>query len=208
MPKIDVARLNALRPRLKPSITHREAIGTPLDDAADPMEVDRVHMGRTTRKRKEKVAKHLKRELMKRKAGTTKELHDNLQERKAQVALHLVHFKTREVAVRRGFNDFSGYWETKFYCFRYFVEAPNGLKPVQTAHARTTLHGVSTERRRTSYPRCTMLWFAPGRPISVALLGINRVIQKLHLWRDVSMLRTGATGNGTIAMRLGGSFSP
>ncbi|KAF2587185.1 hypothetical protein F2Q70_00035924 [Brassica cretica] len=50
MPKIDVARLNALRPKPKPS-----------DDAADPMEVDRVPMGRTLRKRKEKVVKHLKR---------------------------------------------------------------------------------------------------------------------------------------------------
>ncbi|KAF2587188.1 hypothetical protein F2Q70_00035927 [Brassica cretica] len=50
MPKIDVAHLNALRPKPKPS-----------DDAADPMEVDRVPMGRTLRKRKEKVAKHLKR---------------------------------------------------------------------------------------------------------------------------------------------------
>ena len=34
---------------------------TPSDDAADPMEVDRVSMRRTLRKRKEKVTKHLKR---------------------------------------------------------------------------------------------------------------------------------------------------
>ncbi|KAF3574790.1 hypothetical protein F2Q69_00060293 [Brassica cretica] len=38
-----------------------KAINTPSDDAADPMEVDRVFMGRTVRKRKEKVPKHLKR---------------------------------------------------------------------------------------------------------------------------------------------------
>ncbi|KAF3496719.1 hypothetical protein DY000_02054288 [Brassica cretica] len=61
MPKIDVARLNALRPQPKPSYNPPEAIRTPSDDAADPMEVDRVPVGRTLRKRKEKVAKHLKR---------------------------------------------------------------------------------------------------------------------------------------------------
>ncbi|KAF2533001.1 hypothetical protein F2Q70_00029829 [Brassica cretica] len=44
MPKIDVARLNALRPQLKPSDNPLEAIRTPSDDAADPMEVDRVHI--------------------------------------------------------------------------------------------------------------------------------------------------------------------
>ncbi|KAF2563020.1 hypothetical protein F2Q70_00017604 [Brassica cretica] len=41
MPKIDVARLTALRPRPKPSDNPPEAITTPLDDATDPMEVDR-----------------------------------------------------------------------------------------------------------------------------------------------------------------------
>ncbi|KAF2618215.1 hypothetical protein F2Q68_00039347 [Brassica cretica] len=61
MPKIDVARLNALMPQPKPSDNPPEAISTPSHDAADPMEVDRVPMGRTLRKRKEKVAKHLKR---------------------------------------------------------------------------------------------------------------------------------------------------
>ncbi|KAF3556181.1 hypothetical protein F2Q69_00013120 [Brassica cretica] len=61
MPKIDVAHLNALRPQPKLSDNLPEAIKTPSDDAADPMEADRVPMGRTLRKRKEKVAKHLKR---------------------------------------------------------------------------------------------------------------------------------------------------
>ncbi|KAF3560626.1 hypothetical protein DY000_02016009 [Brassica cretica] len=61
MPKIDVARLNALRPKLKPSDNPPETVRIPSDDAADLMEVDRVPMGRTLRKRKEKVAKHLKR---------------------------------------------------------------------------------------------------------------------------------------------------
>ncbi|KAF2561431.1 hypothetical protein F2Q70_00017706 [Brassica cretica] len=61
MPKIDVARINALRPKPKPSNNPPETIMIPSDDAADPMEVDRVPMGRTLRKRKEKVAKHLKR---------------------------------------------------------------------------------------------------------------------------------------------------
>ena len=61
MPKIDVARLNALRPQPKPSDNPPEATNIHSDDATDPMEVDRVPMGRTLRKRKEKVAKHLKR---------------------------------------------------------------------------------------------------------------------------------------------------
>ncbi|KAF3547277.1 hypothetical protein DY000_02007675 [Brassica cretica] len=61
MPKIDVARLNALRPKPKPLDNPPETIEIPLDDAADTMEVDRVPMGRTLRKRKEKVSKHLKR---------------------------------------------------------------------------------------------------------------------------------------------------
>ncbi|KAF2570462.1 hypothetical protein F2Q70_00003213 [Brassica cretica] len=56
MPKIDVARLNALRPKPKPSKNPPETARIPSDDGADPMEVDRVPMGRTLRKRKEKVA--------------------------------------------------------------------------------------------------------------------------------------------------------
>ena len=52
MPKLDVARLNALKPQPKPSDNPPEAIRTPSDDAAYPMEVDRVPMGRTLRKRK------------------------------------------------------------------------------------------------------------------------------------------------------------
>ena len=55
MPKIDVARLNALRPQPKPSDNPPEATNIHSDDATDPMEVDRVPMGRTLRKRKEKV---------------------------------------------------------------------------------------------------------------------------------------------------------
>ncbi|KAF3575225.1 hypothetical protein F2Q69_00059807 [Brassica cretica] len=61
MPKIDVARLNALRPKPKPSENPPGTIRTPSDDGVDPMEVDRVPKGRNLRKRKEKVAKHLKR---------------------------------------------------------------------------------------------------------------------------------------------------
>lgn len=58
---IDVARLNALRPKPKPLENPPETVRIPSDDGADPMEVDRVPMGRTLRRRKEKVAKHLKR---------------------------------------------------------------------------------------------------------------------------------------------------
>ncbi|KAF3591301.1 hypothetical protein DY000_02021983 [Brassica cretica] len=55
MPKIDVACLNALRPKPKPSENPPEAIRTPSDDGIDSMEVDRVPTGRNLRKRKEKV---------------------------------------------------------------------------------------------------------------------------------------------------------
>ncbi|KAF2563716.1 hypothetical protein F2Q70_00017211 [Brassica cretica] len=61
MPKIDVARLNVLRPKPKPSENPLETVRTPSDDGEDPMEEDRVPTGRTLRRRKEKVAKHLKR---------------------------------------------------------------------------------------------------------------------------------------------------
>ncbi|KAF2614348.1 hypothetical protein F2Q70_00011577 [Brassica cretica] len=61
MPKIDVARLNALSPKPKPSENPPEAVRTPSEDEKDSMEVDRVPTGRTLRKRKEKVEKHLKR---------------------------------------------------------------------------------------------------------------------------------------------------
>ncbi|KAF3559214.1 hypothetical protein F2Q69_00012793 [Brassica cretica] len=64
MPKIHVERLNALRPKPKPSKNPPETVRTPSDDGVDPMEVDRVPRvpkGRTLRKRKEKVANHLKR---------------------------------------------------------------------------------------------------------------------------------------------------
>ncbi|KAF2566161.1 hypothetical protein F2Q68_00025203 [Brassica cretica] len=61
MPKIDVARLNALRPKPKPSEYPPEPVRTPSDDGEDPMEENRVPTGRTLRRRKEKVVKHLKR---------------------------------------------------------------------------------------------------------------------------------------------------
>ncbi|KAF3535749.1 hypothetical protein F2Q69_00022035 [Brassica cretica] len=62
MPKIDVARLNALRPQPKPSDNPQEDTSPHSDNAAEPMEVGKFPMGRTLRKRKGKVAKHLKRE--------------------------------------------------------------------------------------------------------------------------------------------------
>ncbi|KAF3540101.1 hypothetical protein F2Q69_00022412 [Brassica cretica] len=61
MPKINVARLNALRLKPKPLENLPETVRIPSDDGADPMEVDWVPMGKILRKRKEKVAKHLKR---------------------------------------------------------------------------------------------------------------------------------------------------
>ncbi|KAF3486839.1 hypothetical protein F2Q69_00052482 [Brassica cretica] len=61
MSKIYVARLNALRPKPKPSEHPPEPVRTPSDDGEDSMEEDRVSTGRTLRGKKEKVAKHLKR---------------------------------------------------------------------------------------------------------------------------------------------------
>ncbi|KAF3556180.1 hypothetical protein F2Q69_00013127 [Brassica cretica] len=61
MAKIDVAGLNALKPKPKPSKNPPETVRTPSDDGEDPMEEDRVPTGRTLRRRKEKLAKHLKR---------------------------------------------------------------------------------------------------------------------------------------------------
>ncbi|KAF3505883.1 hypothetical protein F2Q69_00007088 [Brassica cretica] len=61
MPKIDVARFNAQKPKPKPSENPPEAVRTPSDDGIDSMEIDRVPMRRIPRKRKEKVGKHLKR---------------------------------------------------------------------------------------------------------------------------------------------------
>ncbi|KAF2599458.1 hypothetical protein F2Q68_00010003 [Brassica cretica] len=45
----------------QPSENPPETVKTASDDGVDPMEVDRVPMGRTLRRRKQKVAKHLKR---------------------------------------------------------------------------------------------------------------------------------------------------
>ncbi|KAF3528476.1 hypothetical protein DY000_02039556 [Brassica cretica] len=56
IPRINVARLNALMPKPKPSEQPPEPVRTPSDDGDDPMEEDRVSTGRTLRRRKEKVA--------------------------------------------------------------------------------------------------------------------------------------------------------
>ncbi|KAF3540668.1 hypothetical protein F2Q69_00023124 [Brassica cretica] len=78
MPKIDIARLNALRPQPKASNNQPEAIRTPSDDAADPMEIDRVPMGRTLRKRKERLAKHLKRGANEKEREKTREIEEDI----------------------------------------------------------------------------------------------------------------------------------
>ncbi|KAF3598852.1 hypothetical protein F2Q69_00035949 [Brassica cretica] len=61
MPKIDSARINALRAQPKPLANPLNTTNTHSEDTPEPMEVDKAPMGRTLRKRKEKVAKHLKR---------------------------------------------------------------------------------------------------------------------------------------------------
>ena len=48
-------------PQPKPSSNPPETTSTHSEDAHEPMQVDKAPMGRTLRKRKEKVAKHLKR---------------------------------------------------------------------------------------------------------------------------------------------------
>ncbi|KAF3553090.1 hypothetical protein F2Q69_00013742 [Brassica cretica] len=45
MPKTDVERLNAPRPKPKPSENPPETVRTPSDDGADPMEVDKRNSG-------------------------------------------------------------------------------------------------------------------------------------------------------------------
>ncbi|KAF2549359.1 hypothetical protein F2Q70_00012017 [Brassica cretica] len=80
MPKIDVAHLNALRPKLKPSENPPETVRTPLDDGEDPMEEDRVPTERTLRRRKEKVAKHQKR-------GANEKEMENFQKRVFRIPL-------------------------------------------------------------------------------------------------------------------------
>ncbi|KAF2557856.1 hypothetical protein F2Q68_00016721 [Brassica cretica] len=61
MPKIDVARLNALRPKPRPSENPPETVRTPSDDGEESMEIDKVPLGKTLRKRKGNVEKHLRR---------------------------------------------------------------------------------------------------------------------------------------------------
>ncbi|KAF3565096.1 hypothetical protein DY000_02014434 [Brassica cretica] len=81
MPKIDVARLNALRPTPKPSEQPSEPVRTPSDDGDNPMEEDMVSTGRTQRRRKKKVVKHLKR-------GANEKEKENFQTRVFKIPLH------------------------------------------------------------------------------------------------------------------------
>ncbi|KAF3561411.1 hypothetical protein DY000_02013588 [Brassica cretica] len=81
MPKIDLARLNALRPKPKPSEQPPKPVRTLSDDGDDPMEEDRVSTGRTLRRRKEKVRKHLKR-------GANEKEKENFQKRVFRIPLH------------------------------------------------------------------------------------------------------------------------
>ncbi|KAF2581621.1 hypothetical protein F2Q68_00004853 [Brassica cretica] len=90
MPKIDVARLNALRPKPKPSENPPETVRTPSDDGEDPMEEDRIPTGRTLRRRKEKVAKHLKR-------GANEKEKENFQKRVFRVFRIPLHKSFEEV---------------------------------------------------------------------------------------------------------------
>ncbi|KAF3503024.1 hypothetical protein F2Q69_00043043 [Brassica cretica] len=55
LPKIDIARINALRPQPKPSANPPETASIHSEDAAESMKVDKAHMRRTLRKRKKKI---------------------------------------------------------------------------------------------------------------------------------------------------------
>ena len=59
-PKIDVARMNALRKPSQPSENIADNFSQQSDDAPESMQVDQTSERRTLRRRKEKVPKHLK----------------------------------------------------------------------------------------------------------------------------------------------------
>ena len=61
LPKIDVARMNALRKPSQPSENIADNFSQQSDDAPESMQVDQTSERRTLRRRKEKVPKHLKR---------------------------------------------------------------------------------------------------------------------------------------------------
>ncbi|KAF3545761.1 hypothetical protein DY000_02007880 [Brassica cretica] len=63
LPKIDVARLNALRNLSQPSNTIAANFSQQPDDAPESMQVDQTSERRTLRRRKENVPKHLRREV-------------------------------------------------------------------------------------------------------------------------------------------------
>ncbi|KAF2552170.1 hypothetical protein F2Q68_00034272 [Brassica cretica] len=65
--RIDAQGAAIPEPKPKPSENPPDTVRIPSDDGEYSMEVDRVPMGRTLRKRKEKVEKHLKRGQMIRK---------------------------------------------------------------------------------------------------------------------------------------------
>ncbi|KAF2573762.1 hypothetical protein F2Q70_00004017 [Brassica cretica] len=79
--EIDVARLNALKPKPKPSEQSPEHAMTPSVDGDDPMEEDRASTGRTLRRRNKKVARHLKR-------GANEKEKENFQKRVFRIPLH------------------------------------------------------------------------------------------------------------------------
>ncbi|KAF2575463.1 hypothetical protein F2Q70_00002628 [Brassica cretica] len=74
LPRNDVARLNALRNPSKPLETSTYNNSQQSEDALEPMVVEQATKGRTLRKRKEKVSKHLKR-------GATEKEIDNFTKR-------------------------------------------------------------------------------------------------------------------------------
>nr|VDD43274.1 unnamed protein product [Brassica oleracea] len=145
MPKIDVARLNALRPQPKPSDNPPEAIRTPSYVAADPMEIDSVPMGRTLRKRKEKMVKHLKR-------GANEKERERVQKRtsrkRASTAIaYYPSIDTEVDSVRKG--DYSiGRWEDDHHHESYAVETEIHEPGVDEPHEVFTYEELLNMERR------------------------------------------------------------
>uniref|UniRef100_M4FHT0 Uncharacterized protein n=1 Tax=Brassica campestris TaxID=3711 RepID=M4FHT0_BRACM len=115
MSKIDVARLNAPRPNPKPSEHPQEPVRTPSYDGEDPMEEDRVSTGRTLRRRKEKVVKHLKR-------GANDKEKENFRKRKSTDTAYDKSIDTDVNHSREG-NDSIGSWADEYHHESFAVES-------------------------------------------------------------------------------------
>ena len=98
LPKIDVGRLNALINPSQPSETSTDNNSQQSEDAPKPMVVEQDTVGRTLRKRKEKVSKHLKR-------GATEKEMDNFTKMVIRLWMFFTETKETEQDIERMFNQ-------------------------------------------------------------------------------------------------------